>query len=194
MDNIPAADDQDSFSPQRQQFTAQIIVEPGRPGKVNAELKNRYIGRREKMFENGPGAVIQPSCGTDSDLHRMDDFRGLARQRRGAGCIIRNFKDIRMKRAEIIDRAGMFGGGHDDPVPGEPMGGDHQDGPGSGKIGGGPTQGGGEGVVLERIDRMTMANKKYRHHFFHLDVQAEDQILIFDSNGSGVRSCLLALR
>src|SRR5690349_16936710 len=59
VDEIPAADDEHTFFAQRRKSTADLKVEYGRLGFVDAELHDRHVGVGIYMAEDRPRSVIQ---------------------------------------------------------------------------------------------------------------------------------------
>ena len=92
MNDIAAADDQNSFGTQGKQLPAEIVVEAGRLGEIDAELEYGNIGRWKEVFENRPGAMVQSPYGIDPDFAGFGHPGGSAGLFRRPGRGINDFE------------------------------------------------------------------------------------------------------
>ena len=59
VDDIPAADDQDSFISKDLESPSQVIMCLGILGHIQAQLDDRYIRFGKKLTQHRPGSVVQ---------------------------------------------------------------------------------------------------------------------------------------
>ncbi len=130
--DVARAHHHDALLAQGRQLAADLVVEGGRLGPVEAELDHRHIGLGIEVHQHGPCAVVQAPALALLHRRRRQQLSGAGRQLRRPGRRIAEVVKRLGKPIEVVHgrRLGHGGDGH---AASHPMTRDHQNRPGSGQ-------------------------------------------------------------
>src|SRR5262249_54376303 len=164
--DVAAPEDQDAFVAQRSELPAQLVVEGGRLRGVDRELYDGNVRPGVRVPQDRPRAVVEPPRVLEPDRYGTEQTLHAARERgipgRGVLDVVQlsgEAVEVVNGRRQIVDRDGGEG---DVPVRG-----DGEDRVRRRDLFAEPAPGARPGVVLERIERIAVAEEERRHARCH---------------------------